>query len=158
MDEMVRVNAMALMRLTRAAAPGMLARGRGTIINVSSGSVFIPIAGMTIYMATKAFILGFTRALHLDIGARGIQVQALIPGLVETEFGDRSGTDLSQYDRAMIMSADDLVDASIAALGMGEMVCIPSLPDYDAFHRYGTAEVEIVAGVSKDRIAERYRN
>jgi short-subunit dehydrogenase len=158
-DEMVRVNVLSVLRLTRAAVPGMLARGGGVIINVCSGSAFFPMADGALYQATKSLVFGFTRGLHLDVGPRGIQVQALVPGLVATEFFVRATgeEDRTEARPGMVMQADDLVEASMAALKSGEMVCIPSLPDYAAWRNYEAAEMGVLAGVSKDSIADRYR-
>ena len=157
LDEMIAVNITSLVRLSRAALPAMLARGSGDIINVSSGTAFFPMPGAGMYMATKLFILGLTRSLAGEVAGRGIRVQALVPGLVETEFFDRAGSGMAQMDPERVMSAADLVDASMAALAMGETVCIPSLPDYAAFRAYEAAEMGILAGVSKDHMADRYR-
>jgi short-subunit dehydrogenase len=159
-DEMVAVNVLSVLRLTRAVVPGMLARGHGVIINVCSGSAFFPMSDGALYQATKSLVFGFTRGLHLDVGPRGIQVQALVPGLVATEFFIRaSGEEDRTTERpGMVMKPDDLVEASMAGLKAGEMVCIPSLPDYEAWRNYEAAEMGVLAGVSKDHIADRYRS
>jgi short-subunit dehydrogenase len=160
MDEMVRVNVMAPLRLSRAAVPPMLARGGGAIINVCSGSVFFPMPDSSIYAASKSLLSTFTRSLHADVGGRGIAVQALVPGLVATEFFDRATTDGDAFltgREGMVMEPDELVEASLIGLARGEVVCIPSLPDYAAFERYQAAEMEILSGVSKERYADRYR-
>src|SRR5215831_10552779 len=68
----IRLNVMALMRLTRAALPGMIARGRGAIINVSSMAAFVPPPYDATYGATKAFVNSFTEALHEEL--RGTRV------------------------------------------------------------------------------------
>ena len=159
MDEMVRVNVMSLLRLTRAVVPAMLERGGGSIINVCSGTVFYPMANCSIYMATKSMIYAFTRSLYEDVGRRGIAVQALVPGTTETEFFQRAtgADDWFSSRPGMVLQPDDLVEASLAGLKTGEMVCIPSLPDYEAFNRYHQAELEVLSGVSRDRVADRYR-
>jgi short-subunit dehydrogenase len=129
LDEMVLLNILALTRLTHAVLPQMLKRHSGTIINVAGGLAFIPSSTRATYGATKAYGVLFTRSLHQEVQDKGIQVQVVCPGLTYSEFHQRSGTDLSQMPTNTIMSTEDLVDASLAGLKLGEVVCIPGLPD-----------------------------
>src|SRR5262249_41812637 len=92
----IRLNVTALVRLTRAALPGMIARGRGAIINVSSLAAFVPGPYDAIYGATKAFVNSFTEALHEELCGTGVHVQTLCPGFTYTEFQQRAGIDISQ--------------------------------------------------------------
>jgi short-subunit dehydrogenase len=123
------VNVVALTRLTRAALPGMLSRGRGTIINVGSGLSFTTIPNAAVYAATKAYVVQFTQALNDEVGGKGIRLQALIPGLVRTELGSDAFYD--QFPPDAIMSPEAVVAASLAGLELGELVCIPVLSDVD---------------------------
>jgi short-subunit dehydrogenase len=126
-EEEIRLNVVALVRLTRAALPNMLARARGAIINVSSLAAFQPGPYNATYSATKAFVNVFTEALHEELYGTGVRVQALCPGPTRTGFQKRAGIDTSQFPSFIWMTPDAVVDASLAALERGEVVCVPGL-------------------------------
>lgn len=126
-DEEVRLNALALMRLTRAALPGMIARRRGAVINVSSLAGMQPAPTNATYAATKAFVNAFTESIHEELRGTGVQVQALCPGFTRTEFQERAGIDTSQIPDIAWMEADDVVEASLSGLRRGEVVCVPGV-------------------------------
>ncbi len=96
-EELIHVQVLAVTRLTRAALPGMIARGHGAIINVSSRLAFTgslaspPLPKRAVYAATKAYINTFTQILHDELQGTGVKVQALCPGVVATEFHEKSG-------------------------------------------------------------------
>jgi 3-oxoacyl-[acyl-carrier protein] reductase len=86
-DEWARVidtNLGGLFRLCRAALPGMLRRRRGAIVNVASLAAIHGVAGQSVYAASKAGIVGLTRALAREVGKRGVRVNAVAPGFVPT--------------------------------------------------------------------------
>src|SRR5437016_3235156 len=87
-DRIMQVNIVALTSLTRALLPQMIARKRGTILNVSSSAGFLPIPGMALYAASKAYVNCFSEALRAELRATGVTVMALCPGPAHTEFGD----------------------------------------------------------------------
>lgn len=121
----VRLNVVALSRLTRAALPGMIARGLGGIINVSSVSGFLPGPFHATYGASKAFVNSFTEALHEELHGSGVRVQALCPGFTRTEFQERAGVASRNVPSFAWMSAEYVVETSLAALRRGTLVCIP---------------------------------
>ena len=86
MRDQIGVNVLALTVLTRAALPGMIARRRGWILNVSSVAGFQPAPGLAVYAATKAYVTSFTEALHEELRGTGVRATALCPGLTRTEF------------------------------------------------------------------------
>jgi 3-oxoacyl-[acyl-carrier protein] reductase len=88
-DEVVRANLDGAYHVTRAVVRGMLVRRWGRIINVSSPSARMPLPGQAAYAASKAGLEGLTRALSRDLAAKGILVNAIAPGLIETEMLDR---------------------------------------------------------------------
>jgi short-subunit dehydrogenase len=122
----IRLNVLAPVRLSRAALPAMVGRGQGKIVNVSSLGGMVPNPWCATYGATKAFLSSFTEALAEELRGTGVQVQALCPGLTRTEFQERAGVrrDALPGD-AMWMCPDAVVDASLAALGRGAVVCVP---------------------------------
>lgn len=131
LEAMVQVNVLGVLQLTRAALPGMVERKAGAIINVASGLAFDPTADHSVYSGTKAFVVNFTRAVHEEVKASGVRMQALIPGLIRTEFHARSGTDLERVPAGWLMDPADLAEASLRGLELGEVVCVPALDDVD---------------------------
>jgi len=124
-EEEVRLNVVALVRLTRAALPGMTARHAGAIIQVSSMAAFQPGPYNATYCATKAYVNSFTEALYEELRGTGVQVQALCPGFTRTEFQQRAKVDVSRVPSFAWMGPEAVVDASLAALGRGDLVCVP---------------------------------
>ena len=125
---MLELHVMAPMLLTRAALPGMLARGRGTIINVSSVASFAYSMGNVNYCATKAYLRVFSEGLAMEVAGKGVHVQALCPGFTYTEFHDRAGIDRKKMPDWLWLPAARVVDESLAqAARAGPTVCIPGL-------------------------------
>ena len=127
---MIQVHVVAPVRLTRATLPGMIARGRGAIINVSSLAAFFPMRGNTTYCATKAYLNAFSLALEAELRGAGVQVQALCPGFTYTEFHDSpefEDFDRSQIPKTFWMSAERVVTASLNALGKNRVISIPGV-------------------------------
>ncbi len=124
-EEQIRLNVLALVRLTRAALPGMLNRHRGAIINVSSLAGMQPGPGTATYSATKAYVTSFSESLGEETRGSGVQIQALCPGFTRTNFQRRADIDASSLPESAWMSAEEVVDASIDGLRGGEVVCIP---------------------------------
>jgi short-subunit dehydrogenase len=124
-ERMVRVHVIAPIRLARAALPGMIARGRGQIVNVSSLAGFSPAVGGSLYGATKACLTYFSEALGIEIAGTGVQIQALCPGFTHTEFHERARMDEEAIPAWMWMDAQEVVEASLHALEQGKAVCVP---------------------------------
>jgi len=140
-ERIMAVNVVALTCLTRAALPGMLRRGAGTIINLGSALSFTTMANAAVYAGTKAYVVQFTQALHEEVGTKGIRLQALIPGLVRTELGPPSFYE--RFPPESVMSPETLVAASLAGLELGELVCIPLLANADDWSIANAAVSEI---------------
>ena len=125
-EGMIRLNVLAVARLTRAALPKMAARGHGGIVNVSSVAGFQPSPSFATYNATKAFVTMFTESLAIEVKGTGVRVQALCPGLTRTGFQDvagESGTDGTP--EFLWQSADAVVDASLAGLRRNQVIVVP---------------------------------
>jgi hypothetical protein len=125
--EQIRLNVIALVRLTRAVLPGMVARGRGAIVNVSSLAGESPGPYTATYNATKAYVTSFSEALHEELRGTGVVVQALLPGFTRTEFQEVAGVDAGRVPGFAWMRPEAVVKASLAALRRREAVCIPGL-------------------------------
>ncbi|MFT4569349.1 MAG: short-subunit dehydrogenase [Hyphomicrobiaceae bacterium] len=123
----IRLNTIAVVRLTHAALPGMVRRKSGSIINVSSTAGFAPCPNFATYGATKAFLNSFTEALHEELADSGVAVQALCPGLTHTEIFEAAGTDTSGLPEFLWMESEDVVIESLNALETGTVVCVPGL-------------------------------
>jgi len=121
--KMVRVQVDATVRLTKAALPGMIGRGRGAVINVASVAAFSPFSG-AMYSGTKAFLVMFSQNLQAEVRSKGITLQALCPGMTHTEFHQAAGIDESIVPAPFWMTAEQVVRVSLRRVGHG-VVCIP---------------------------------
>jgi len=161
-EELIRLQVVAVTRLTRAALPGMVTRGRGAIINVSSRLAFSaslaspPLPKRATYAATKAYINTFTQILQSELEGTGVQVQALCPGVVRTEFHQRMGMDPGQIPAAMVMTPEDIVEASLAGLRLGEVICIPALEDPSLLTQLRESERRVLEHSGGGTITKRY--
>lgn len=135
MELMVDLNVTALMRLSYAAAPAFVARGAGTIVNISSIVAIGPEILNGVYGGTKAFVLAFTQSLQHELADKGVRVQAVLPGGTATEFWDIAGYG-AYADSPLAMPAEKMVDAALAGLDLGEVVTIPPLQDGTLWDEY----------------------
>jgi short-subunit dehydrogenase len=127
---MIDLNARALVELTRRFLPGMIARGRGRIVNVVSNAAFQPVPYLAVYAATKSLGLSFTEALATELRGTGVNLQALCPGLTETEFFEaaRTGKELL-VNKLPRMTAEQVVASSLRGLDRGRLTVITGLPN-----------------------------
>ncbi len=122
--QMIDLNIGALTELCRLAAPAMIERKSGAILNVASTAAFQPGPGMAVYFATKAYVLSFTEALHEELRPHGIKVSALCPGPTRTEFGQVAGFgDNGAFDR-LSMDAERVVRLGLKALDKNRAVAV----------------------------------
>lgn len=123
--EMIQVNVTAPTALAGLFLPGMLARGRGGILNVASLAAFQAGPEMGVYYASKAYLLSFSEALHEETKAKGVTVTALCPGPVPTEFGDVSGMKVPKRFDAMSVTAEAAARAGFDGFQAGKPIVIP---------------------------------
>ncbi|RUT94925.1 SDR family oxidoreductase, partial [Mesorhizobium sp. USDA-HM6] len=93
-ERMIKVNVVALTRLTRAVLPGLIARKRGAIVNIASVLAFDTSFG-GIYSGTKAYVVNFTEALQREVAGTGVRAQVVLPGATRTEFWEVAGSDIA---------------------------------------------------------------
>jgi uncharacterized protein len=124
---MVRTNVEAVVALTSAFLPSMVARGRGAILNLGSLIAFQPVPFQATYGATKAFVLSFTEALHEELRGTGVTVTALCPGPVRTEFGEAGGFGGAdeRIPSWVWLSSDQVARAGVEGLEKGRRVVVP---------------------------------
>lgn len=158
-EELVKLNALAPLRLIRSALPGMVERGHGTVISLASQLVFSATADdpqlprRAVYTATKAFLLTLIRLIALELRDSGVRLQVVCPGVVKTEFHTRQNMDMSHLPR---LAAEQIVQASARGLELGEVVCMPSLEDAERLQRHDQAELDLFMGGMRPSLATRY--
>ena len=148
---MVRVNVLALTELTRLFIPGMVARGRGRVLNVASTAAFQPGPLMAGYYATKAYVLSLSEALAHELRGTGVTVTCLCPGPTRTEFAAvaaAEGTKL--FDNPNVTDAGPVADAGYRATMRGRRVVIPGV-----LNRLGAVATRFVPRTVLMRIVER---
>src|SRR6202008_2553642 len=108
LDKMIELNVTALTRLTRAVAPAFVARGNGAVINIASIVALAPELLNGTYGGTKAFVLAFTQSLNHELGGKGVQVQAVLPGATSTDFWDVAGVPVIHLPSDIVMNVEEM--------------------------------------------------
>ncbi|MDH4612413.1 SDR family oxidoreductase [Pseudomonas sp. BN102] len=156
LEDLLTLNVNVLTRLTYAAVPGFVARGGGTIINIASIVAIAPEVLNGVYGGSKAFVLAFSQSLHNELKDQNVRVQVVLPGATATDFWEAAGTPLQYLPSAIVMKAEDMVDAALAGFDQGEFVTIPSLPDIADLDAYEAARQKLVPHLSLSAPAARY--
>ena len=158
LEDMIQLNVTALTRLTRAVAPGMVRRGKGAVINIASIVALSPELLNGTYGGSKAFVLAFTQSLNHELGPKGIQVQAVLPGATSTDFWNVAGVPVSHLPGEIVMQAEEMVDAALVGFDRKELVTIPSLPDAGDWERFEAARTALGPNLSRSSAASRYQH
>ena len=155
----IALNITALTRLALAVLPGFVARNDGVLVNVASILAVHALPISTVYSATKAYVLQFSRGLQQELASTGVKVQAILPAATETEIWteDVSGVGLSALAKDTVMRVDDLVDAALAGLDQGEAVTWPSVGDVGLWNTFDAARVALVGATQTGTPAARYK-
>jgi uncharacterized protein len=156
MTRMIDLNVTALTRLTYAAVPGFVSRGKGAIINISSIVGIAPERLNGVYGGTKAFVLAFSQSLHHELAIKGVKVQAVLPGATATDFWQIGGLPIENLNPAIVMSASDMVDAALSGFDQGELVTIPALHDGAKWDTFEAARQAMFPELSNRKPARRY--
>ncbi|MCH8562250.1 SDR family oxidoreductase [Nesterenkonia sp. YGD6] len=121
--KLLRLHVQTTMELSHTAANAMVRRRGGRIINVASTAGYISTGT---YSAAKSWVINFSKGLHSQLRSRGVTVTALVPGLVRTEFHQRSGIKIKSVKRWMWLDADDVVRQALTANAQGASTCVPA--------------------------------
>ncbi len=156
LESMIYLNVTALTRLALAALPGFVARKNGLLINIASVVALAPDLLNGTYSGTKAYVVNFTQALKNEVEGTGVTVQAVLPGATATPFWEKAGRPVEDLPGEIVMTAEDMVDASLAGLDQHESVTIPALPDVGDWEKYEAARQTLGPNLSHQRPAVRY--
>src|SRR5882724_9458871 len=157
LELMIEVNVVAFTMLAAAAAKAFAQRKSGTIINISSAVALAPEMLNAAYNGSKAYVLNFTQSMQNELAGKGVQVQAVLPGAVGTEFWARGGLPLERLPKEIVMPVEVAVDAALAGLDQGELVTIPSLPDLENWEAFVAARKVLRPNLNLAQAAARYR-
>lgn len=153
-ERLVALNATSVMRLAHAVTPRFATSGDGAIINIGSVVGLVPEFSMSVYGATKAFVLFLSQGLSHELGPKGVYVQAVLPAATRTEIWTRSGADEASLPPMMDVGA--LVDAALAGFDRREMVTIPPLHDGGQWEAFQAARQAMIPGFATVDPAPRY--
>jgi uncharacterized protein len=156
LESMIYLNVTALTRLALAALPAFIARKKGLLINIASVVALAPELLNGTYSGTKAYVVNFTQALKNELEGTGVTIQAVLPGATATPFWEKSGRPVEDLPAEMVMTAEDMVDASLAGLDQHELVTIPTLPDVADWEKYEAARKALGPNLSRQFPAARY--
>lgn len=152
--KLVVLNATAPARLANAIAPRLADLGAGAIINIGSVVGLAPEFGMTIYGATKAFMLFLSQGLANELGPKGVYIQAVLPATTRTAIWDHVGADVNAMSN--VMEVDQLVDAALVGFDNREPVTIPPLHDAGHWDAFDDARKTMLGNFGNALPAERY--
>ncbi|MGT2511187.1 SDR family NAD(P)-dependent oxidoreductase [Cupriavidus basilensis] len=154
-ERLITLNTTALTRLAAAIAPRLAQAGEGAIVNIGSVVGLAPEFGMSVYGATKAFVLFLSQGLSLELSPRGVYVQAVLPAATRTEIWARAGIDLNTLPE--VMEVGELVDAALVGFDRRELVTIPPLHEAARWDALDGARQGLLSDIRQALAAERYR-
>jgi hypothetical protein len=157
-ERLIALNVTAATRLALAAGRAFVARKSGTIVNMASIVAYNPERFNGVYGGSKAFMLALAHAMTRELTESGVAIQTVLPGATRTEIWERAGTDVdSRLPAERIMDVDEMVDAALKGLELGERVTIPSLPDAQDLANVEAARLKLGPNLSWAHPAARYR-
>lgn len=154
-ERLIALNVTALTRLASAVAPRFAKAGEGSIVNISSIVGLAPEFAMTVYGATKAFVLFLSQGMNMELSSKGIYIQAVLPAGTYTEIWDRAGIDISHS--AKFMEVGELVDAALVGFDRRELVTIPPLHNATRWDTLDVSRQALLSDIKQDEVAERYK-
>lgn len=156
MERLIRLNIVALTRLSHAALTGFRARGAGALINLGSIIAMAPTPGGAVYSGSKAYVLNFTQSLQLEHKDTAIRIQVVMPGPIRTEFFTSQGLSDAVFPDKSFISAEQLVDAALAGLDAGERVTSPTLTQPEVWEEVLAVRKRYMADTTAGQVAARY--
>lgn len=154
-ERLITLNTTALVRLASAVAPRFAQAGEGAIVNIGSVVGLAPEFGMTVYGATKAFVLFLSQGLSLELAPKGVYVQAVLPAGTRTEIWERAGIDINALPE--LMGVDELVDAALVGFDRRELVTIPPLQNATRWDALDAARQGLLSEIKQSQVAQRYQ-
>jgi short-subunit dehydrogenase len=154
-EQLITLNTLALTRLAAAVAPRLASAGEGAIINIGSVVGLAPEFGMSVYGATKAFVLFLSQGLSLELSPKGVYVQAVLPAATRTEIWERAGIDINTLSE--VMDVGELVDAALVGFDRRETVTIPPLHVAERWDTLDASRQGLLSDIRQAQAAERYR-
>lgn len=154
-EKLIALNITALTRLAAAVAPRFAQSGTGSIVNIGSVVGLAPEFGMTVYGATKAFVLFLSQGMNLELSPSGVYVQAVLPAATRTEIWERAGIDVNTI--ADVMDVEELVDAALIGFDRRELVTIPPLHVAERWDALDAARQGLLSDIRQANAAERYQ-
>lgn len=154
-EHLITLNTTVLTRLAAAAATRFVQAGAGSIVNIGSVVGLAPEFGMSIYGATKAFVLFLSQSLSLELAPKGIYVQAVLPAATRTQIWERAGIDINTLTD--VMEVGELVDSALVGFDRRELVTIPPLHEGERWTVLDGARQGLLSEIRQAQVAERYR-
>ncbi len=154
-EHLVTLNTTALTRLAAAIAPRLANAGEGAIVNIGSVVGLAPEFGMSVYGASKAFVLFLSQGLSLELSPKGVYVQAVLPAATRTEIWERAGIDINTLPE--VMDVGELVDAALVGFDRRETVTIPPLHVAARWDTLEASRQGLLSDIRQAQAAERYR-
>jgi short-subunit dehydrogenase len=153
--QLVALNTTAVARLAAAIAPRLARAGQGAIVNIGSVVGLAPEFGMSVYGATKAFVLFLSQGLGLELGPKGVYVQAVLPATTRTELWGHAGVDIDTLPE--VMDVGEMVDAALVGFDQRERVTIPALQEGERWEVLEGARQALLGHIRQSEVAQRYR-
>lgn len=154
-ERLVTLNTTALTRLAAAITPRLVGAGNGAIVNIGSVVGLAPEFGMSVYGASKAYVLFLSQGLSQELAPKGVHVQAVLPAATRTEIWERAGIDITTL--AEVMDVGELVDAALVGFDRRETVTIPPLHVAERWDTLDGARQALLGDIRQAHAAERYR-
>jgi uncharacterized protein len=156
-EKLIALNVTAATRLALAAGRAFVAQKRGTIVNMASAVAVNPERFNAVYSGSKAFVLALSHALTWELTQNGVTIQTVLPGAIRTEIWERAGKDVNTIPAERLMDVDEMVEAALKGLELGERITIPSLPDIQDLADAEAARLKLAPNLSRNHAAARYR-
>jgi short-subunit dehydrogenase len=155
LSRLIALNATAVARLASAVAPRLVAQGGGAIVNIGSVLGVAPELASTVYGATKAFVQLLSQGLAVELGPKGVYIQAVLPAATRTAIWEKAGKDVNQIEG--VMEVGEMVDAALVGFDRREQVTIPPLHDDAQWNAFDAARKAMLPNFRQTHAAPRYR-